>query len=353
MTSPPLISVIIRSMDRPSLSAALESVLAQSWRPVEVLVVPASGRAHQPLPLGPQGIAIELADVPAQPLPRPAAANAGLDRARGEWLIFLDDDDVFLPGHLDKLARALEEHPDAVAAYSDVDLGSLMPTGWCSRHRFEADFDPERLRFENYLPMHAVLFRRRCTQAPADCRFDEDQLLFEDWDFWLQLAEHGRFVRAPGVSARYVVAEDAEASGVFTDHASTLAARSRLWSKWQQRMAPGALAQWMGYVQTLYRRAGTADEALSEARASLDGMRQMLAAREAEIAALTARAHDLHAIVAARDTSLADAAAHAAGLLAVIAARETEIRALTSALEAHLAQGPLRAFHSAWQRRTQ
>ena len=39
--------------------------------------------------------------------------------------------------------------PDAVAAYADVDHGHHGPDGWQTRHRFAADFDPLRLRFEN------------------------------------------------------------------------------------------------------------------------------------------------------------------------------------------------------------
>jgi tetratricopeptide (TPR) repeat protein len=46
--------------------------------------------------------------------------NQGLALARGEYVAYLGDDDVYYPNHVEVLARALDEHPEAALAYSDL-----------------------------------------------------------------------------------------------------------------------------------------------------------------------------------------------------------------------------------------
>ncbi len=103
----PLVSILVRSMDRPTLQRALQSAAQQTWPNLEIVVVAACGRSHRSLPdsiLG-RPLRLILPD-PDRCLSRPEAANACLDAARGEWLNFLDDDDELLPEHLATLLNA-------------------------------------------------------------------------------------------------------------------------------------------------------------------------------------------------------------------------------------------------------
>lgn len=321
----PLVSVVVRSMDRPSLGATLDSVFQQDWRPLELVVVNATGRPHSALPL--PDARIELRLVPEQPtrLGRSAAANLGLDAAQGEAMIFLDDDDLFLPGHLHRLVVALQATPDAVAAYSDVELGCTTPMGWEARHCFAADFDRNRLLFENYLPMNAVLFRRAAVMgADSACRFDERLDLFEDWDFWLQLSERASMVRSPGVSARYVMSEQG-GSGVFEASSAAQAARGLLHSKWQQRTTSLAHIEFLCYVQSIFRASADLKEELAEVQRAQQALNETLQARNSEITAHAANAQDLRELVAARETDIRNAGEMIASLQHILAARDTEL----------------------------
>lgn len=322
--SSPQLSVVVRSMDRPTLSAALDSIAMQDCPDVEVVVVNALGPAHRALADHCGPFPLRMTAGGSLPLHRPAAANAGLAAARGTMLIFLDDDDVFLPGHLSKLAQALHEQPDAVAAHTDVTLGRFGARGWEPTHTFEGAFDPVRLQFENFLPMHSVLIHRGHSAAVADCRFDESFELFEDWDFWLQLAHLGRFVHVPGVSARYVSAGDGE-SGVFTDSAAATSARARLFDKWRQRMSAAEHAALLARAQIDHRESHQAQAQLALAHDTIAGLRALLAARETEIAGLQRETSNLSAILAEREVEVADGAKQVDGLHEILSARDAEL----------------------------
>ena len=201
----PLVSVLVRSMDRPQLAQALAAVAAQTWSNLELVVLNASGRPHSPLLARPAQMSVRLLqpwlDDGAAPraCDRAAAANLALQAARGDYALFLDDDDLIDPSHLERLVAALQAQPRAVAAYSGVRV--LGADGSVLRD-YDLPWAPQRLAGINFLPIHAVLFRTSAVRA-AGLRFDETLPVLEDWDFWRRLAAQGPFVHCPGISAQY------------------------------------------------------------------------------------------------------------------------------------------------------
>ncbi len=277
----PLVSVLVRSTGRDTLAAALASVAAQTWPAIEVVVVNARGPGHPPV--DPQGLARLRVVGGEGPLHRCEAANLALDSAAGELLVFLDDDDWFDPGHVAGLVAALRASPDAVAAFAGVRC--VDPSG-ATVKVFDEPFDPVRMMVENQLPIHAVLFRRdTCEREPA-CRFDRSLDLYEDWDFWLQLAERGPFERVAAVTAGYRV-DAASGFGVRTgDEAAAVRALDALLAKWRARWSPRALRDLVARTRLVERRLREVEAlreqaAAREHRSALerDGARAALAAR--------------------------------------------------------------------------
>ena len=205
LRSRPKVSVLVRTVGRSSLAAAVNSVRCQRFKDWELLVVNAS---DQPLPLLEKDAfeAIALLIQPGVLLDRSSAANILLGSAKSQYAVFLDDDDWLLEDHLEKLYAALESDSGLIAAYSDVEcLGNVGSANPKSTHIFARDFDAAALQLQNYLPIHAVMFRLASVKmAPVSC-FARELMLFEDWDFWLQLAAKGRFQRVPGISAIYAL----------------------------------------------------------------------------------------------------------------------------------------------------
>lgn len=235
----PLVSVIIRSMDRPTLREALDSVALQTYANVEVVVVAACGPRHKALPTTCGRFPLRQVTDPAGGLTRAAAANAGLDAAIGEYLIFLDDDDWFDPDHLRGLVAALTEAENHRVAYSGVrtvdDRRHPLPTV------FNHPFDPIKLLAGNYLPIHGVLFHRSLISEKG-CRFDTAFDVYEDWDFWLQLAEQTGFTHVPVISANYRIA-GTSGFGVRTPLIVEAMGKEQSYAKWQSRIS---FAQWCG-----------------------------------------------------------------------------------------------------------
>jgi len=229
--STPLVSVIIRSMGRPSLLEALGSVAHQSYSAIEVIVVNAKGQGHPELPTHIGSVSVRLVSR-QNPLLRSAAGNAGLDAAHGKYLIFLDDDDLFEPTHIESLLQTLSEHPEALLAYADVRIVSAegVTLGW-----FNQDYLAARLWSGNFLPIHAVLFDRSLVER--GCRFDEALDSYEDWDFWLQASRWSTFVHCPSPGATYRIA--LSQSGMATNAPEfislQLEAKKVIWRKWWPR----------------------------------------------------------------------------------------------------------------------
>ena len=200
------VSVLIRTTDRASLAAAIASVAAQSFDDWELVVVNAGGQTLTPLSpaLARQ---VTLLIEPGLKLDRSAAANSLLKAASGCYAVFLDDDDELLPDHLQKLVEVLDADPGLVACYSDVraTIASDADRTPSTIHVYQRDFDPVLLQLQNYLPIHSVMFRMDAARSVAACQFEQELALFEDWDFWLQLAAKGPFRRVPGISALYAL----------------------------------------------------------------------------------------------------------------------------------------------------
>lgn len=194
----PLVSVIVRSMGRPQLAQALESLAQQTYLAAEILVVDARGTNRLGLPKRCGNFNLRMVNL-GRPLLRPAAANAGLDDARGELITFLDEDDFCDPAHLATLAGALTGDPTVGLAY--VGLRVFEQEDAEPAFVLHLEHSLEFLFERNYLNLQAAMFRRSFVTAGQ--RFDEEFEILEDWDFFLGLALRTRFLRLESVTANY------------------------------------------------------------------------------------------------------------------------------------------------------
>jgi glycosyltransferase involved in cell wall biosynthesis len=117
------------------------------------------------------------------------ARNLGIIASRSEYINFLDDDDVRLPGSIDEQVKLLDSRPDAgmiygMALYGDEEGNAN--DGFYPQHCPEGDIF-WKLLCSNFVPCVSVVFRRSCLQHIG--LLDEEATGLEDWDLWVRIAE--------------------------------------------------------------------------------------------------------------------------------------------------------------------
>jgi LmbE family N-acetylglucosaminyl deacetylase len=233
-TGEPLpISVVIRTKDRPALlREAIGSVQATGY-PCEIVVVDDGGATVADTSAAPQVRVVRHETSRG----RAEAGNAGVRAASNAFLLFLDDDDLFYPEHLETLAAAAQSTTGAAAWYSDA-LSAQLRVGASGAYETEnrlriysQDFDRDLLLVDNFVPLPTALMRREdfLDAGGFDPQFD----LFEDWDFLLRLAKRGDFLHVPRVTCEIRHFEGGTSAVLAAPEGSDAfrAAKLRVWEK--------------------------------------------------------------------------------------------------------------------------
>lgn len=279
------VSIICRTVFRETLGDALATVAAQSWPAIELIIVDATGKGQAPDGLDRSRYVLVNQH---SPLDRPQAANAGLQAATGDYLLFLDDDDWISPDHIQQLVTALNQS-DAWACFSNT--RKALSDGTLTDEVIDERFSLTKLRRDNFMPIHSVLFSRQLLDA--GCRFDEDLAVYEDWDFWLQCSQHTTFAKASHIGAYYRTGGDS--ATMLNEHSQRYEpghpmadARARVLHKWR--------AIWTGteWNEVL----GLVDQtpALMETHSALVTAHQQLTETHTTIERLNGELAELHAL---------------------------------------------------------
>jgi len=253
----PLISIIVRTKDRPKfLKIALESIAAQTYRPIEVVLVNDGG-----CDLTIEGIKEILRDVSLTYIRfetnrgRAAAGNAGILNAQGAYIGFLDDDDEFIPDHLSTLVSFLTNGNYRVAyAESEFTIRVLDPGSGHAvirdRKVFASyDFSYVDLLVGNYIPLISLLFSGEVLKNAGG--FDESFELYEDWDLLLRIGNEYPFHHIKKVTTIYnqwnkrsQIAQSAESAVIKN-------AFSRIIKKHLEKITPAVILNLKNKQETL------------------------------------------------------------------------------------------------------
>ena len=212
--SQPLISILTPVFDTPVpwLREAVDSVLTQVYENWELLLIDDGSTATDLLGALP-GLAARDRRIRLVRLEShqgiSAALNRGLDLAEGEWLTFLDHDDVLEPDALFQNVRLLQENPGLDLIYSDED--KLTEAGFDSPI-LKPDWSPDFFLSCNYL-CHMIFLRRDLVREVGGFQpqFDGSQ----DYDLLLRVSERtNRIHHIPRVLYHWRRSENSSASDV-------------------------------------------------------------------------------------------------------------------------------------------
>lgn len=148
------VSVVIPVFDSEAwLRECLDSVISQTLRDIEVVCVDDGSADSSPEILAEYAAKdLRIKVIRESNAGAGAARNAGMDAASGEWLSFLDSDDVFAPQMLSEMVVAGECSGADVVAYTALKRGDMFHRwkGWAWDKLFRRDFIAARgLRFQN------------------------------------------------------------------------------------------------------------------------------------------------------------------------------------------------------------
>lgn len=180
------VSVVIPTLGDPLLTDALDSIATQSYETIEIVVVDGSeGGITEALR--------EQIDVydRQEPAGLSVARNRGIDLASGEYVAFLDEDDLFTSESIATRVRALEEGFD-IAYGGWVEVGPAFAFGDAAtlkrRHTTLPIRDQSRQHVDQFVEQglrpSAVMVRRECFETH---RFDPDRKIAEDFHLWVRL----------------------------------------------------------------------------------------------------------------------------------------------------------------------
>lgn len=207
-TNSPKVSVVIPTYNRANLiTTALDSVLAQSYRPIEIIVVDdgstdntasiiqdwaqsnsrnaqTNTKDHWSLTQTVSLIYITQTNAGGNP-----ARNRGISQASGDYIAFLDSDDAWLTEKLSKQVPKFE-NPSCGAVYCGIqnmnfETGTVLePT---NRSYLQGDLREEMLVCDITAPTSAYIVRKTVFNEVGI--FDTDLQARQDWDMWIRLAQ--------------------------------------------------------------------------------------------------------------------------------------------------------------------
>lgn len=195
------ISVIISTYNRSLLlDRAIKSILKQSFKDFEFIVVDdcSTDDTEQVVKKYPEIIYLKTEqNSGSDAYPK----NLAISKAQGEYVAFLDDDDVWRPDALKILLKYAETGADV--AYGDylIEEGGKMRPGW------SIDFTSQLLSKMNYISMVTALVKKSALLDVGG--FDENLKIFKDWNVWIRMQKRGfKFLHIPIIVAEVFPQED-------------------------------------------------------------------------------------------------------------------------------------------------
>ncbi|HCU65321.1 MAG TPA: glycosyl transferase family 2 [Rheinheimera sp.] len=224
----PKVSVVMPCYNNAAyVRQAVDSVLQQDYPNIELIVVDDGSTDNSLEVLASYGDRIRVI---VQPNQGPAAArNNGIRHATGDYIAFLDSDDLWLPGKLSAQLEFLQTNPDFIACFCSWSVwdGNEIPA-------FNQPTAEQRLELQKdksgwlYLPLlddsviHtiSVVIKKQIMDSVGF--FNEDYRVGEDHDYWLRLSRVGKIAKLKTLYALYRANQQSTTNKVHAKNFSLL-----------------------------------------------------------------------------------------------------------------------------------
>lgn len=240
----PLISIIVRTTNRPELHEALHSITMQTYPNIEIILVDAIGNQSAGLGNFPKRFPINYVSK-GEMLNRPSASNMGLMHVSGDYFSFLDEDDLIYPNHITDLYEHIIEQKVSIAHSNVIMTNQRNET----IKVFDQAHDGLRILHGNNIPNHAILYSS--TLLKHGLVFDESLEIFEDWDFIIQCSHIARFSHLDKITAVY---RNLGQSGAQDDASKITEYRTKVLEKWKTKLTGNRYREFLDYLALTYNK---------------------------------------------------------------------------------------------------
>jgi glycosyltransferase involved in cell wall biosynthesis/acyl carrier protein len=198
-----LVSVVITNYNYERyIGLSIESALGQTYRDLELIVVDDGSTDGSDAVISSFLSDRRMRYIKQANKGQAAATNVAIEASRGDYVAFLDADDIWIPEKLTEQMAAFRAQPGVGVVYSDamaIDESGRqmdrMPAGARGGRALD------ELLLENFVPFSSAVVRRECflTAGLLNPRFR----VCTDYDLWLRIAKEHEFLRVPKVLIRY------------------------------------------------------------------------------------------------------------------------------------------------------
>ena len=227
----PKISVVIPIYNgEKTIQETLESLFQQTFQDFEAIAID-DGSQDRTLEIL-QSISDSRLTIYSYANSGPSASrNRGIFHATGEYIAFLDADDLWTPDKLEAQLKALQNHPKAALAYSWTDYideaGNFVKNG---KHITVSGNVYECILVNNFIEngSNPLVYRHVFSEMG---KFDEQFFGVEDWDMWNRIAARYEFVAVPKVQILYRVMPSSTSTNVSQQEQQSLKAIEKAFSQ--------------------------------------------------------------------------------------------------------------------------
>ncbi len=194
MTHKPLISIIVPAYNSVNtLKATVTSIIDQDYENWELLIVndgsnDGTGKLVKSFL---NDSRIKLFDQKNQGVA--IARNTGILNSNGEYLAFLDADDIWHPQKLNKQINYYNKNPELALVHTRTTIfNDLLDDGHLNNYvePFAVETDYYRLLISDFITTSSVMLKK--SNIGIDISFNSDYIGTEDWDLWIRIAENGK-----------------------------------------------------------------------------------------------------------------------------------------------------------------
>jgi glycosyltransferase involved in cell wall biosynthesis len=195
MNSSPRFSVVIPTRNCADLlKRALGSVWSQTFSNYEVLVIDNESTDSTPDILRSQKDSRLIKLCSRNHGNIAAVRNLGIQKSRGEWIAFLDSDDLWYPNKLHEIDKKISENPDVILiCHNEQLVHQGVPQKVLHYGPWIPDMYDHLLFKGNCLSTSAIAVRRESLEKVKGFSEREDFVTVEDYDCWMKLARMGKF----------------------------------------------------------------------------------------------------------------------------------------------------------------